>query len=243
MSRQSAELAKAEILPIKPDPLPQFAPRLLQRYRKENRDPNNLSGIRTTINGKLQQQVNKIILEQHQPLKGNGINNICALVLDVETGHTLAYAGNIYDPGNKELESDVDVINAARSPGSALKPILYAAMLSDGMILPNALVPDIPTEISGYTPQNFDLEFDGAVPASKALSRSLNIPAVRLLQQYKYPRFYEILQQYGISTLKNPADFYGLSLILGGCEVSMWELSGLYASLARIANQDRKSVV
>ncbi len=99
-------------------------------------------------------------------------------------------------------------------------------------ILPNSLIPDIPTEIAGYTPQNFDLGYDGAVPASKALARSLNIPAVRLLQQYKYQRFYEILQQCGISTLKTLLDIYGLSLILGGCEVSMWELAGVYASFA-----------
>ncbi|MEO8771971.1 MAG: penicillin-binding transpeptidase domain-containing protein, partial [Ferruginibacter sp.] len=176
-----------------------------------------------------------------QLLKGNGINNICALVLNVETGNTLAYVGNIYQPENKELESDVDVIASSRSPGSTLKPILYASMLSDGMILPNALVPDIPTEIAGYTPQNFDLGFDGAVPANRALSRSLNVPAVRLLQQYKYQRFYEVLQQCGITTLKNPADFYGLSLILGGCEVTMWDLASVYASFARVLNHQSKN--
>ena len=78
-------------------------------------------------------------------------------MLDVETGNVLAYVGNIYDTKNPELESDVDVIKAPRSPGSTLKPILYAAMLSDGMILPNSIIPDIPTQIGGYAPQNFDL--------------------------------------------------------------------------------------
>ena len=182
------------------------------------------------------------LLQQHQQvLRGNGINNICALVLDVETGNTLAYVGNVYQPWNKDIESDVDVISSPRSPGSTLKPILYAAMLSDGSILPNALVPDIPTEIAGYTPQNFDLGYDGAVPANRALSRSLNIPAVRLLQQFKYQRFYEVLQQAGLTTLKNPAGFYGLSLVLGGCEVKMWDIAGLYASFARVLNHEGRN--
>ncbi len=240
ISLQDRDLAMAEILPVRPLPLPQLAPHLLQRFRKENKQLQQPARIKTTINGTLQQQVNAILQQQQQLLKGNGINNICALVLEVETGNTLAYAGNIYQPSNPELESNVDVIMAPRSPGSALKPVLYAAMLSDGMILPNTLVPDIPTEIGGYSPQNFDLGFDGAVPANRALSRSLNIPAVRLLQQYKYQRFYDLLQQCGIQTLKNPADFYGLSLILGGCEVNMWELAGLYASFARILNHQTK---
>ncbi|MBS1744294.1 MAG: penicillin-binding protein 1C [Bacteroidetes bacterium] len=232
LTKEDCALAKLEPLPGKPLPLPQYAPHLLQRYRKEYNGIGQTK-LRSTVDGTLQQAVTRIIEQQQQLLKGNGINNICALVLNVETGNTLAYVGNVYQPSNKNLESDVDVINAPRSPGSTLKPVLYAAMLSDGMILPDALVPDIPTEIGGYTPQNFDLGYDGAVPASKALSRSLNIPAVRLLQQYKYQRFYEVLQQCGINTLTKPADFYGLSLILGGCEVKMWELAGLYASFAR----------
>ena len=117
-------------------------------------------------------------------------------MLDVETGNALAYVGNIKDPGNKEMESDVDVIAAPRSPGSALKPILYAAMLSDGLILPNSIIADIPMQIGNYAPQNFDLGYDGAVPAANALARSLNIPAVKLLQQYKYQRLYETLLQW-----------------------------------------------
>jgi penicillin-binding protein 1C len=195
--------------------LPQLAPHLLQRFKEDGQVNKNLpSRIKTTIDINLQKNVIDILNQHHNVLKGNGINNACALVLDVETGNALAYVGNIYDTKNAELESDVDVIKAPRSPGSALKPILYAAMFSDGMILPNSLVPDIPTQIGGYVPQNFDLGFDGAVPASQALSRSLNIPAVKLLQQYKYQRFYDLLKQLGITTLNRPADNYGLSLIL-----------------------------
>ena len=241
ISADNAALAKLEPLPIKPLALPQNAPHLLDRFKSENKDLAASTKLITTIDGTLQQDVIKILEQHHQQLKGNGINNICALVLDVETGNTLSYVGNIYNTADKELEADVDVIGSARSPGSALKPILYAAMLSDGMILPNSLIPDIPTDIGGYAPQNFNLEYDGAVPANRALARSLNIPAVRLLQQYKYQRFYETLQQCGINTLKNPADFYGLSLILGGCEIKMWELAGVYASFARTLNHQAKN--
>ncbi|MEJ7586910.1 MAG: penicillin-binding protein 1C [Ferruginibacter sp.] len=234
-------LAKFELLPGKPLPLPQNAPHLLQRFKKSNQVVMAATSIVTTLDINLQKRVATIVQQHQAVLKGNGINNACALVLDVETGNVLTYVGNIYDPVNKDMESDVDVIQAPRSPGSALKPILYAAMLSDGLILPNSIIPDIPTQIGSYAPKNFDLGYDGAVPAGKALSRSLNIPAVKLLQQYKYQRFYETLQQCGITTLNRPADHYGLSLILGGCEINMWDLAGVYASMARSLNHQSKN--
>lgn len=241
IDNSSCGLAKQEPLPGEPMALPQFAPHLMQRFIKENKKAAGNTKLQTTLDGNLQKNVGRI-LQQHQAvLKGNGINNTCALVLDVETGNTLAYVGNIAAPGDASMESDVDVIAAPRSPGSALKPILYAAMLSDGLILPNSMIPDIPTQIGGYTPQNFDLGYDGAVPAGKALARSLNIPAVKLLQQYKYQRFYETLQQCGITTLNRSADTYGLSLILGGCEVTMWDIAGVYASMARALNHQSKN--
>ena len=238
INQSSCDLAKLESLPGQPLPLPQFASHLLQRFKKENPVTTK---IKTTLDAALQKNV-ATILQQHQSiLKGNGINNACAIVLDVETGNTLAYIGNIYAPFTKEMEADVDVIAAPRSPGSALKPILYAAMLSDGLILPNSVIPDIPTQIGSYVPQNFDLGYDGAVPANKALARSLNIPAIKLLQQYKYQRFYETLQQCGITTLNRSADTYGLSLILGGCEVTAWDIAGVYASMARTLNHQTKN--
>ncbi|MEP7143055.1 MAG: transglycosylase domain-containing protein, partial [Ferruginibacter sp.] len=158
-------LAKLETLPGAPLPLPQNAPHLLQRFKMYNKLVKGPTIIITTLDGNLQKNVAAIVQQHQSVLKGNGINNACALVLDVETGNTLAYVGNIYAPANREMESDVDVIAAPRSPGSALKPILYAAMLSDGLILPNSIIPDIPTQIGNYSPKNFDLGYDGAVPA------------------------------------------------------------------------------
>lgn len=232
----TAALAKFEPVPDRPVPLPQLAPHLLQRFKSDHQSIHGDTRLKTTIRTALQQQVNEIIERHHQVLKSNDINNIAAVVLDVETGAALAYAGNIAHPEDPEMESDVDVIDAPRSPGSTLKPLLYANMLHDGLLLPNSLMPDIPTQIAGYHPENFDLGYDGAVPASKALSRSLNVPAVKMLQQFKYERFYDVLHKIGITTLKKPADHYGLSLILGGGENTLWELTGAYADMARVLN-------
>jgi penicillin-binding protein 1C len=230
-------LAKLEPMPDRPLPLPQSAPHLLERFKADHQnDKKGDTRIKTSIKSNLQQQVNDILERHHSVLKANDINNIATVVLDVETGAAVAYAGNISHPEDPEMESDVDVVNAPRSPGSTLKPLLYASMLHDGLILPNSLIPDIPTQIAGYHPENFDLGYDGAVPASRALSRSLNVPAVKMLQQFKYERFYDFLQKAGITTLKKPADHYGLSLILGGGENTLWELTGAYADMARVLN-------
>lgn len=238
----TAALARFEPVPDKPMPLPQLAPHLLQRFKADAKAA-NLSDTRitTSIKSNLQQQVADIVEKHHQVLKANDINNLAAVVLDVETGATLAYVGNVSHREDPETESDVDVISAPRSPGSTLKPLLYASMLHDGLILPNSLIPDVPTQIAGYHPENFDLGYDGAVPASNALSRSLNVPAVKMLQQYKYERFYDMLKRTGITTLNQPADHYGLALILGGGENTLWELTGAYADMARVLNHYNKN--
>ncbi len=242
----TAALAKLEPLPGEPKPLPQFAPHLLNRYKKEyaflkTGNEKKSTGINTTIDGHLQQRVTALVNIHHDQLKGSQVNNTAAMVMDIETGNILAYVGNIYQPENVSMESHVDVLAAPRSPGSTLKPLLYASLLTEGILLPTQLIPDVPTQIGGYTPQNFDLGYDGAVPADKALSRSLNIPAVKMLQQYKYQRFYDVLKRCGFSTLTQPADFYGMSLILGGCEITPFELAGVYSSMARMYLHQKKN--
>jgi penicillin-binding protein 1C len=223
-------LSKQEPLPGKPFPLPQLAPHLLDRTSKEG---NKGKISRTTIDANIQENVNRIVEYHHTILKTNDINNIAVLVLDVESGNVISYVGNTRNEGHPEYNSDVDVVNARRSTGSILKPFLYAAMLSYGEILPNTLVPDIPTQIAGYTPQNYYKRFDGAVPAKRALARSLNIPSVRMLQKFGLERFNYVLKKIGMTTLDQPADHYGLSIILGGAEATLWDLAGIYASMAR----------
>jgi len=236
----TATLAKAEPLPNKPKPLPELVPHLLSRYKRENSEnkstKSNSTYAQTTIIRQLQQQVIDITKQHHQHLKGNQINNVAAMVMEVNSGNIIAYVGNIYNSNTSNYEQHVDVLSAVRSPGSTLKPLVYAALLSEGSILPQQLVLDIPTNIGGYTPQNYELTYDGAVPANLAISRSLNIPAVRMLQQYKYQRFYSLLKQMGFTSLQHPADFYGMSLILGGCEINPFELAGVYSSIARVYN-------
>lgn len=231
-------LAKAEPLPDKPVPLPQYAPHLLGRIYLENirKSKTENTVTKSSLEKDLQWQVSNIVMRHHEELKGNGINNAAALVADVETGEVLAYLGNVADPKQKEMEGEVDIIHAPRSTGSILKPFLYSAMLNEGDILPNTLVADIPTQIAGYSPQNFNEQYDGAVPAKRALERSLNIPAVRMLRTYGTEKFNYILKKTGMTTLNMPPSHYGLSIILGGAEGNMWDIAGMYASMARTLN-------
>ncbi|MEJ7559429.1 MAG: penicillin-binding protein 1C [Pedobacter sp.] len=234
IDKQTANLSKLEPIPEKPLPLPQNASHLLNRFKQEkSRLAIKSTRLKSTLNEDLQMKVIEILRRYNNRYKANGINNIAAIVLDVKTGAVRSYVGNIYQPEDPEMESHVDMIRAARSPGSTLKPLLYASMLNDGFMLPKTLVADVPTQISGYSPQNYDLGYDGAIPADRALSRSLNVPAVKMLQRYKYQRFYDKLKQFQFSTLNMPADHYGLSLILGGSEVTMWDLSKAYLGMAR----------
>ncbi|MBU2650023.1 MAG: penicillin-binding protein 1C, partial [Bacteroidetes bacterium] len=169
----------------------------------------------------------------HRILELNQIHNAAAIVAEVTTGNVIAYVGNTSPGGETLHENYVDVITAPRSSGSILKPFLYAAMLDDGLILPNSLVKDIPTWMGGFSPKNFNYQYDGVVPASMALSRSLNVPAVRMLQDFGHDRFCHLLQDLGFTTINRPADDYGLSVILGGAEVTLWDLASVYAGMAR----------
>ena len=233
ITKETCELSKQESLPGKPHAIPQLAPHLLQRVYKEGF---NGKRVNSTIDIHLQERINEIIENHHKILKANEIHNACAIVLDINTGAVLAYVGNTDNTGKPEYQSDVDVIDAPRSTGSILKPFLFASMLNDGELLSSTLVPDIPTQIAGYAPQNYNQTFDGAVPAKRALARSLNIPAVRMLQNYGIEKFNYNLKKIGMTTLTYTPDHYGLSVILGGAEGKLWDIAGMYASMARTLN-------
>lgn len=225
-------LSKQEPIPDTPRPLPRQARHLLTRMQNEGLTETRLL---STIDHALQERVEDR-LQQHQlRLSANKINNGAVLVLDVQTGAVLAYVGNVR-PGRGDIGEDVDIITARRSTGSILKPFLYAAALDDGIILPRTLLPDIPVLMNGFAPENFSRQYDGAVHASDALIRSLNVPSVFLLKDYRFEKFHTLLTNLGITTLDRSPDHYGLSLILGGAEGTLWDITGVYASMARTLN-------
>lgn len=147
------------------------------------------------------------------------------VVMDVESGEVLAYVGNVYDPADRTEGTSVDVIPAPRSSGSVLKPLLYAAMLDNGTALPAMLFPDVPTYYRDFTPHNYNRTFDGAVPADRVVERSLNVPSVRMLDKYGKENFLALVRALGFGTIDRSAAHYGLSLILGGAEISLWDLT------------------
>ncbi len=229
----SYELALTEPIPQKPYPLPRAAQHLLQ---KAIEDGYKGQVIKTTIDVFTQRGIQEILDHHHEKLSMNAIHNAATIVISVNTGEVVAYVGNTKDDSG-ENGSDVDVITAPRSTGSILKPLLYANMLQDGKLMPKMLVPDVPTQIGGYSPKNFNPGYEGAIYADKALSRSLNIPAVRMLNEYGIEKFHRNLKTLGLSTLNKPASNYGLSLILGGAEATLWDLVSVYAIMARTLKQ------
>ncbi len=231
------ETSLAEEIPPRPFPMPAFAAHLLNRVDQRARG----NVYRTTIDAELQQEVTRVVETHHRSLQSNEIHNAAALVLEVETGNVLAYVGNCGYPLERNHGNDVDIIRSPRSTGSLLKPLLFAAMIDDGRLLPGALVSDIPVNLGGFSPRNFNGLFEGAVPATKALSRSLNVPAVEMLRSYGVERFHDLLRSLGITTLKKPAAHYGLSLILGGAEGTLEDITNIYASLARVLNNYSES--
>jgi penicillin-binding protein 1C len=239
----TCRLAQAEPLPPQPFPLPRLAPHLLERARRNTpvQTGTRPGRIHTTLQKNLQVRASEIVNRHSRRLAGNGIHNAAALVLAVNGGQVLAYVGNSGPVGQALRGHAVDVVMAPRSSGSILKPLLYAGMLQAGELLPTQLVADIPTRIGGFAPQNYTRSYQGAVPAAMALARSLNVPAVRLLRRYGVARFYTLLQTLGLGTLHRRAEDYGLSLILGGAETSLWEITGIYAGLARSANRSHRA--
>lgn len=232
IDQQTCELSQMEPLPGEPKPLPQITPHLLDRAIKDGYAQKK---IHSTIDKTLQNRVAQIVGNHHQILVQNEILNAAALVIEVEPGNVLAYVGNT-SCNRENAATQVDIITAPRSSGSILKPFLYALMQKEGLLLPKTLLPDIPTRIAGFNPKNFDKKYDGAVPADNALARSLNVPAVRMLQEYGVERFLVQLKKLNFSGLDKPADHYGLSLILGGAEVTLWDLGSAYSSMARQLN-------
>ncbi len=223
------QLALTEPLPDKPLKLPQLAPHLLVKLIKTGYAGKTIT---STIDYNIQVKAIQQLQSHSELLQENKIYNGAILITSVNTGKVLAYVGNTKTT-DVENSSDVDCILAPRSTGSILKPILYEKCLEGGNITPAMLLPDIPTHYGSFSPKNFSQQYDGAVPANKALSRSLNIPMVNLLNEYGLEKFYLDLKNLGLTTLNKPARHYGLSLILGGAEVKLFDLNKAYTYLTQ----------
>jgi penicillin-binding protein 1C len=222
------ELSLSENLPGEPLPLPQIAPHLVEWFYKNNSGKHCIS----TIDKNIQTQVEIVLERWNNEFRQNDIRNLAAIVIDIKANQVMAYCGNVRFT-DKDAGNQVDVIQAERSTGSILKPFLYYAMLQEGEILPRTLLPDVPVNINGFSPQNFNLQYEGAVTADEAVSRSLNVPLVAMLRKYGVPKFYDFLKQNHIAALPRPSGHYGLSLILGGAEARLCDISNAYTNMAR----------
>jgi penicillin-binding protein 1C len=242
MTEEDLALALSEPLPPAPYPLPRLAPHLVDRFAvagagKPGGPP---ARVATTIDASLQERAAEILQRRVDALAAGGVYNGACLVARVDTGEVLAYVANVAPDGDRGNRGyAVDLIRAERSSGSLFKPFLYAAALEAGELGPRSLLPDLPTRYGSYEPENNLGTYAGAVRADEALSRSLNVPFVRLLRSFGVERFRDLLASTGMSTLRRRADDYGLTLILGGAETSLWEMSGRFAALARRASSGR----
>ena len=227
IDRTTYEMSIEEPLPEEIHSIARDAPHLCDYLQKRYGE----AKYRTTIDVELQRRVQSIVEYHSWQNRSNHIHNIAVIVAEVSTGNVVAYVGN-----TRDSQADcymVDMIQAERSTGSVLKPILYAAMMTDGELNPRSIIADTPLEINGYTPKNYSKTYSGAVGADRAIMQSLNVPLVRMLSQHHVVRFMDNLRAVGMTTLRKNEDYYGASIILGGAEGTLWDMTGMYASMAR----------
>lgn len=198
---------------------PHFVTDLLQKSTKEQ--------IRTTLDLPLQSTFESVVSRYVNRKNQVGLNNASAIIIDSKTMETLAVVGSA-DFNNDNISGQVNGTRARRSPGSALKPFVYALAIEQGLIHPQTMLKDAPTPFGTYTPDNFDRTFSGPLSAADALIHSRNIPAIHLASEIADPDLYEFLEKAGIPLNKDP-EHYGLSMVLGTAEVTMEEIVKLYA--------------
>jgi penicillin-binding protein 1C len=220
--------ALAETLPSKrqelPVKAPHFALEMLRNYPGDAR-------IYSTLNRRIQLMVEDLLQSHIRQLRNDEISNGAVVVIDNRTHELLAAAGSarFFDAA---ASGQVNGYLAPRSPGSALKPFIYALGFDQGVISPQHYLEDVPIDFrGGYSPENYDRKFNGIVSAREALERSLNVPAINLLRMLDDYGLYPLLRKAGFSTIA-PEDHYGLAIALGGCEVNLLELTALYSALA-----------
>jgi penicillin-binding protein 1C len=186
--------------------------------------------MNTTLDLHLQNMIERITRKYIARQKMLGVNNAAVLLVDTRDMSVKAMLGSV-DFFNQEISGQVNGTAIQRSPGSTLKPFIYALALDQGLIHPATILKDVPHSFGSYNPENFDHDFMGPIHARDALTLSRNIPAIYLAEKLKHPTLYDFLQEANIHHLKSE-QYYGLALVLGGAELSMQELAVLYAVLA-----------
>lgn len=188
--------------------------------------------VHSTIDRGVQRLVDRTLGARQEALGRAGIRDAAVVVVEHATGEVRALLGGVdFDAGTPGAQ--IPAFDVPRSPGSTLKPLLYAAAIDEGLVLPDTVVPDVPVTYAGYSPENYDGRYDGMVRLEDALSRSLNVPFVQLLARYGTERFLGRLRSGGAAHLSPAPGHYGLSAIAGGIELTPLEVAGLYAALAQ----------
>jgi len=226
-------LSLKESVPVQKNNFPSLSPHLIPYFTMKHKD--NVIGNKyiTTIDMSLQKGVKKVVDQYAKRYSARGIDNMAVLILRND-GTVASYIANSTCQ-TKDCGSSVDIIKSYRSPGSILKPFLYGMSLDGGLITRKSLINDIPIFYNGFSPKNYDRRFRGIISAEDALTQSLNVPAVNLLSDYGIDAFLNGLVDLGFKGINKDAGHYGLSLILGGCEVSMMEVGQAYMNLVRKA--------
>ncbi len=240
---RKAKLFKAEYIndalnePLNPyrHEVPKLAPHLA--YRLKAQYPHK-SVIRTSIKSEIQQKTEKLVGEYSRRLYFRNIKNAIALIVENRSRRVIAYVGSA-DFLNDEDGGQVDGIRAIRSPGSTLKPLLYGIAFDKGIATPKTIITDVPMSFSGYEPENYDEKFHGNISVEDALASSLNVPAVKILNMIQPSLLIDKLCDAGFDQIKSDKEHLGLSMILGGCSVSLEELTGLYCALSNHGNFGR----
>lgn len=226
LNKDDYTLALNEPVMLNIRPFPLSAPHLSDRIYRKSKG----KSVKTTVNKELQDNINSIVRQQMVELQENGINNCAVIVAETATGKIKAYIGsnNYFD---RENSGQVDGVIAPNSTGSILKPFLYTLLMDEGAFIPESKVEDVPITYKGYSPANMNMKYRGIVTMKEALTYSINTTAVASLKDYGVDNFYTFLKNGGMTTLFRNSDDYGLSLILGGAEGRLDEITSLYCSL------------
>lgn len=213
--------------------LPFLAPHLTDMLLAQPRSDAGVAApveIRATIDLRMQSTLERVMAQYLRTHADVGMNNASALLLDASTMQVRALIGSA-DWHDDAIAGQVNGTQAKRSPGSTLKPFIYALALDQGLLHPKTMLKDAPTAFGPYTPENFDHRFAGPLSAQEALIRSRNVPAVAVAAKLSKPGLYDFMRLAGVQKLQSESH-YGLALVLGGGEVTPEELAGLYGTLA-----------